>query len=167
VHSADALILTLIRTARQATDEEVQWLVSHVAQAPFSDRLLKINRWLHKELEAHEVQLALGKLPSVEIHLLKRMYLDQQWPPRATVDQFIVDLHQAVRHPDVRIWTYRWLSEAFAGFLAPSHVQNVLNPEAFIFVAYNASHSVIQTGFQASSLEAIFTDTVEHRIRHK
>ena len=167
MNSVDELILTLIRTARQATDEEVQQLVSHVAQAPFSSRLLKINRWLHKELKARGVQFASDKLPSVEIHLLKRIHLDRQWPPGTTVNQFVADLHQAVQHPGVQIWTYHWLSEAFAGFLAPSHVQNVPNPEAFIFVAYNADRSVIQTGFQASSPEAIFTNAVENVIRHR
>lgn len=167
MNSSDELILTLIRTARQATDEEVQQLIAHVAQAPFSARLLKINRWVRQELKARGVQVASDKLPSVEIHLLKRIYLDRQWPPGTTVDRFVSDLHQAVQHSGVRIWTYRWLSEAFAGFLAPSHVQDVPHPEAFIFVAYNADHGVIQTGFQASGPEAIFTDAVENKICHR
>lgn len=161
------LILILISTNRQATDEELQQLITHVAQAPFSSRPLKINRWLRQELEARGLQVPSEKLPSVEIHLLKRIHLDRQWPPGTTVDQFIDDLHQAVQHPDVQVWTYRWLGEAFAGFLAPSHVQNVPNPEAFIFVAYSADYSVIKTGFQANSPDAIFTDAFESLTRHR
>ena len=95
------------------------------------------------------------------------MVLDQQWPLSSTVDQFIADLHQAVRHPEVQVWTYRWLGEVFAGFLAPSHIQNVPNPEALLFVAYSADHHVIKTGFQASSSDAIFTDAFEKLIRHR
>lgn len=161
------LIHTLISSNRQTTDEELQQLITHVAQAPFSSRPLKINRWLRKELEARGLHTRFEKLPSVEIHLLKRIHLDRQWPPDTTVDQFIADLHQAVQHPDVRVWTYRWLGEAFAGFLAPSHVQNASNPEAFVFVAYSADHSIIRTGFQASSPDAIFTDVFENLIRHR
>jgi hypothetical protein len=73
VSDIDALILTLINTNRQATDEELQQLITHVAQAPFSSRPLKINRWLRKELKARGVQVPSQKLPSVEIHLLKRI----------------------------------------------------------------------------------------------
>jgi hypothetical protein len=71
-------------------------------------------------------------------------------------------LHQAVRHPDAQIWTYRWLGESFVAFLAPSHVHNVPNAEEFIFVAYSADHGTIKTGFQASSPDAIFTEVFEH-----
>ena len=161
------LVLTLIDANRQATHEELQRILTHVAQAPFSARPLKINRWLRHELEARGVRVPSERLPSVEIHLLKRIYLDRQWPPGTSVNQFIADLHQAVQHPQVQAWTYRWLEEPFAGFLAPSHVQNVPHPEAFIFVAYNANYDVIQTGFQASSPDAIFTDAFENLTRHK
>jgi hypothetical protein len=165
--NVDQLILNLIDTNRHATDEELQCLMSHVAQAPFSSRPLRINKWLRQELEARGIQVTSERLPSVEIHLLKRIHLDRQWPPHSTVGQFIADLHQAVQHPDVHVWTYRWLSEAFAGFLAPSHVQNVPNPEALIFVAYSADHHVIKTGFQASSSDAIFTEAFEKLTRHR
>lgn len=167
MNHVDQLILTLISINRRATDGELQALLTHVAQAPFSRRPLKINHWLRQELEARGLRVPFEKLPSVEIHLLKRIYLDRQWPPGTPVDQFIADLHQAVQHPDVQVWTYRWLGEAFAGFLAPSHVQNVLNPEEFIFVAYSADHSQIKTGFQASSPDAIFTDAFENLTRHR
>ena len=76
-------------------------------------------------------------------------------------------MHQAVAHPDVQMWTYRWFGESFAGFLAPSHVQNVPDPEAFLFVAYSADHGAIKTGFQASSPDAIFTDAFERLTRHR
>jgi hypothetical protein len=161
------LILTLIRTNRQATTEELQQIITTAAQAPFSSRPLKITRWLRQALEARGLRVPSEKLPSVEIHLLKRMHLDRQWPLGTTRDQFIADLHHAVQHPNVQVWTYRWLGEAFVGFLAPSHIQNVSNSEAYIFVAYSADYGVIKTGFQASSLEAIFTETFENLTQHR
>ena len=161
------LILTLINTNRQATDEELQQIVSHAAQTPFSSRPLKMNRWLRQELADRGARVPSERLPSAEIHLLKRIHLDRQWPPGTTVAQFVADLHQAMQHPDMQVWTYRWLGEAFAGFLSPSHVQNVPNSEAGIFVAYSADHGVIKTGFQASSPEAICTEAFEHLRRHR
>jgi hypothetical protein len=167
VDSIVQLILTLIGSQRQATNEELQQIIAYVAQAQFSSRPLKINRRLRHELEVQGGQVPSEPLPSVEIHLLKRIHLDKQWPLGTSVDGFIADLHQAVQHPEVQVWTYRWLGEAFAGFLAPSHVQNVSNPEPLIFVAYSADYDTIKTGFQASSSNAIFSDAFENLTRHQ
>jgi hypothetical protein len=163
----DQLIKKLIANHKLANGLELQKIITHVAQAPFSSRLVKINRWLRRELSSRGVEVPRGKQPSIEVHLLKRIYFDGQWLPHTTVTQFTNDLHLAVQHSNVQIWTYRWLGESFAGFLSPSHVQNVPNPEAFIFVAYSADYSTIKTGFQASSAEAIFTEAFEDLTRHK
>lgn len=167
MHDVDQLLLTLVNLNRQATDEELSQMITHVAQAPFSSRPVKMTRWLRQALEARGVRSPGEKLPSVDIHLLKRLYLDRQWPTGTTVEQFLADLHQAVRHPAVQVWTYRWLGEACAGFLSPSPLQHVPNPEAYIFVAYSADHGVIRTGFQASSPDAIFVAGVAHLTRHR
>ena len=167
MRDTDHLIRVLIRTGRRATAAEVQQIIEHVAQAPFASRPMRLTRWLRRALEEKGVSIPQSKLPSVELHLLKRIHFDRQWPPGTSVEQFVADLHRAVRHPDVQVWTYRWLNESFAGFLAPSHVQEVVAPEAFIFVAYSADYGTIKTGFQASSAEAIFTDEFEHLVRHK
>ena len=99
------LILTLIETNRQATDEEMQQIIGHVAQAPFSSRPLKMNRWLRQELADRGFQGPSERLPSVEIHVLKRIHLDRQWPPGTTVAQCVADLHQAIQHPAMQVWT--------------------------------------------------------------
>jgi hypothetical protein len=167
VNNVDQLIRSLIDSNRQATQGEQQQIVAYVAQASISSRLVKINQWLRQEMQARGVQIPCGRLPSAELHVLKRIHFDGQWPPGTTVAQFAADLHQAVQHPDIQLWTYRWLGESFAGFLAPSHVHNVPNPEAFIFVAYSADHGTIKTGFQASGPDSIFTDAFENLIRHR
>ena len=167
MNTVNQLVRSLIDSRRQATDEEQQRIIAHVAQAPLSSRPMKITQWLRQELEAQGVHVASEKLPSVELHLLKRIYVDGQWPPGTTVAQFTADLHRAVQHPDVRIWTYRWLGEAFVGFLAPSHVQDAPNPETFLFITYSADYGTIKTGFQASRPETIFTGAVDELIRHR
>jgi len=152
----DALIVELIESGRRATEDKLSQIVAHVAQAPFASRLVKISPGLQEAFA-----MALGKpvprqLPSIEFHLLKRIHLEQQWPVGTTARQYVTDLHLAVRHPVARIWTYEYRTEPMVGFLAPSQIQNAPQPEAFVFVAYNARYGAITTGFQASGPGAIF-----------
>jgi hypothetical protein len=46
----DALIIELIESGRQATDEELSQIVAHVAQAPFASRLVRPPRWWREAL---------------------------------------------------------------------------------------------------------------------
>lgn len=163
----DSLIRMLILEQRQATVQEIAQIIDHVAHQPVSVFPLKINLWLRQEFEAIGVQVPLGKLPSAQIHLLKRIYYDGQWSPDTTITQFEIDLHKAVQHPAVQLWTYRWLGEHFVGFLAPSHVRHVPHPQQFIFVAYVADYGTIKTGFQTSGTDTIFTDEFEHLVRQR
>lgn len=139
----------------------------HVAQQSVSSALRKMNLWLREELDILGIQTSPGKLPSAQLQLFKRIYYDGQWPLNTTVSQFEADLHKAVQHPEVQLWTYQWFGENFAGFLAPSHIHNVPNPEQFIFVAYVADYGKIKTGFQASGIDKIFTDEFALIVRHK
>jgi len=167
VNDIDQLIRSLIDSNRQATAQELQGIVAHIARSLVSSRPVKVNQWLRQELEARGIQVPPGRLPSVDIHLLKRIHYDGQWPVGTSVAQFTADLHRAVQHPNAQIWTWRWLGEACVGFLAPSHVQNVPNPEAFIFAVYSTEHGIVKTGFQTSGPDAIFTDGFENLMRHR
>ena len=163
----DSLIRRLIFEQRQATEQEMAQIIAHVAQQPVSSFPRKINLWLRQEFDALGIQAPSGKLSSVQIHLFKRIYYDGQWSPNTTIAQFEADMHQAVQHPEIQFWTYQWLGEHFAGFMAPSHIRNVPHPEQFIFVAYVADYGTIKTGFQASGIDTIFTDEFEHLVQHR
>lgn len=161
------LILDLITTTRRATPAELGQIIAHVSQAPFASYLSRVPKKMRRDLKARGIILPAGKMRSVEWHLLKRIHIEEQWPIGTTEAQFIADLHQAILHPQVQIWTYRYYNQPFAGFLAPSHVQYVPEPEHYIFVAYSTSFSTITTGHQASSITRVFehrfTDIIQHR----
>lgn len=163
---ADALILELIDTGRQATADELKAIIEHVAQAPFATYLSRVPGRVRRPLAQMGI-VTPARMPSVEWHLLERVYLDEQWPVGATVAQYMADLQQAVRHPDVQVWTYRYYGEPFAGFLAPSHVQQVPQPEAYIFVSYSPTYDTITTGYQTSGIAVALrqgcTDILQHR----
>lgn len=166
VPTADDIILELIATGRQATSDEVDSIVTHVAQAPFATYLARVPKDLRALLTARGIHVP-AKLPSVEWHLLKRIYADRQWPVGTTVDQYVDDLHRVVRHLDVRVWTYRYYGRPYAGFMAPSHVRAVPRPQAFIYVAYDPQFSTITTGYQASDYQAVFDQHCADVVRHR
>jgi hypothetical protein len=164
---ADDIILDLIATGRQATPAELATIIGHVSRVPFSTRLSRVPLKVRTGLAQLGIVLPAGKIRSIEWHLLERIYLDEQWPVGTTEVQFVADLHQAVLHAQVQVWTYRYYTRPYAGFLAPSHVQQVPQPERYIFVAYSAFWSTMTTGHQASSVTSVFrqgvTDIVQHR----
>lgn len=153
----DDLILKLIETERQASAEELAVIIAHVAQAPFATYLAKVPNQLRRLLTAKGGELPV-RLSSLAIHWLKRVVEEEQWPTRTTDVQYVADLQEAILHPHVQIWSYRYYRQPFVGFLSPSHIQGVKGARAFIFVVYSPLYGTITTGYQASSVDEIFTD---------
>ncbi len=148
--TVDELILELIEIGHPAFTEELATITAHVAQAPFATYQARVPIKLRRVMADLGTVLA-PKLSSFEIHLLKRVYEEQQWPVGTTAQQYIADLHSATSHPDSQIWTYRYFAQPFAGFLAPSHVQDATRPEDYLFVAYSPVYGTIPTGYQTST----------------
>lgn len=163
--AVDDLILKLIETGRQASTEEVAAIIAHVAQAPFATYLSRTPAELRELLAQKGVSLT-ARHSSLERHLFKRVYEEQQWPVGTTAEEYVRDLQKAVVHPQAQIWTYRYFGQSFVGFLAPSHVENAIKSEPYIFVAYNPVYQTITTGYQASGSHRIFTSGYTHVVRH-
>ena len=163
----DELILEFIDTGRQASADELEVIVAHVAQAPFASYRSHVPSSVRIDLQRIGVPLAPGKVRTVAWHLLKRVYLDQQWPVGTTEVDFVQDLHQAVSHQARQIWTYRYYTHPYIGFLSPFHVQQSPQPERNIFVAYSPTFGTITTAYQTDGIDNVFdpafTDIVKHR----
>jgi len=162
----DALIIELIESGRKATDDELAQIVAHVAQAPMASRLIRPPSWLRKALARFGITMP-ARVPASEAHLLKRIYYDQQWPVGTTIDQFIADLRLAIRHRDVRVWTYEYFGEPRVGLLAPSHIRGTPGARPYIFVVYSARYGTLTTGYQASGPETIFNENHQRLTQHK
>lgn len=93
--TANELILDLCMTRRPATAEEITTVVTHVAQAPFATYLVRVPVQLQEALAMYGIQLS-GKQPSLEQHLLKRIYDEKQWPVGTSPERYVADLHQAI-----------------------------------------------------------------------
>ncbi len=90
--SIDALILSLIAADRQATDDELAQIIAYAASAPFSTRPVRVTRRLRERLAEKGIALEADRLPSVQVHLLKRVYVEGQWPANATTTSYLSDL---------------------------------------------------------------------------
>jgi len=166
VANIDAIIIELIESGRQATDDELSQIVNHVAQAPFASHWVRLPTWLRGALVRFGITVP-TRLPADEAHLIKRIYYDRQWPVGTSIDEFVADLSFAIRHPNARVWTYEYFGEPYVGFLAPSHIQDAPGTRPYIFVAYSARHGALTTGYQASGPETIFTNQHRRLVRHR
>ena len=162
----NALIQELVRSLRKATAIEIEAVIAHVAKAPFATYLARVPNDLRRALEQKDIA-APAKLPSLEWHLLKRIYDEQQWPTTTTADRYITDLQQSILHPAVGIWTYQYFSRPCVGFLAPSHIQDAPLPLPYLFVVYDPQYGTITTGYQASGLSTVFDTNCSRIVRHK
>lgn len=166
VSTINQLILELIDSDRRATSDEAEAMIAHVAQAPFASYLSRVPGRIRRPLAQLGILIP-RKMPNVEWHLLERVHLDQQWPVGTTTSQYLADLHQAVQHPYAQMWTYYYYEKPHVAFLAPSHIEHVPKPEAYIFVCYSPIFDSITTGYQASSPLAAFGPSCERLIQHK
>jgi len=165
--AVDDLILQLIETGRQASAEEVAAMVGHVAQAPFASYLAHVPSPVRIGLAQVGIILPTGKVRAVEWHLLKRIYLDQQWPIGTTEAEFVADLHRTLLQVQTQLWTYRYYTHPYAGFLSPAFRQEAAQPQQYIFVAYSPLFGTMTTAYQTGGIvnvfDATFSDIVQHR----
>lgn len=137
----DALIIELTESGRRATDDELAQIVAHVAQAPFARRLIRPPRWWREALAQCGIVVP-TRVPAGEFHLLRRVYLDQQWPPGTTLEAYVGDLRQVIQHPEAKI-SYRHYGAPAIGLLAPSHMPWTSASTPFIFVAYSPQYGTL------------------------
>ncbi len=162
----DTLIVELIESGRQATDDELSRIVAHMAQAPLASRLIRPPGWLREELARLGITMP-ARVPAGEAHLLKRIYYDRQWLVSTTIDQFVADLRLAIRHRDARVWTYEYFGEPCVGLLALSHIRGTPGAKPYIFVVYSARYRTLTTGYQASGPETVFNDKHQRLTQHR
>jgi hypothetical protein len=163
----NTLIVELIESGRQATDDELSQIVAYVAQAPFASRLVRPPRWWREALARCGTAVP-ARVPASEFHLFRRVYLDEQWPPGTTLETYVRDLRQAIRHPKAEIWTYRYYGAPAIGFLAPSHISGTPASTPFIFVAYSPQYGTLITGYQTAGPEKVFNSEAYQDIqRHR
>jgi hypothetical protein len=141
-HPVDLLIRDLLGTGRAATPEEVAQIIERMATAPFTmrPRSVPVN-----ERGITHLGITLGdRISSLDYHLVKRVTLEEQWAYGTIAEEYLHDLHQAVRHREAHLALYERRDGPIAAISCPAHLVvplQRLGPEAreLALVIYSAS----------------------------
>ena len=157
-HPVDELIRRLIRTADDATAEELRSIVDRIATAPFDPRLRPVPfQWRGQVVQGR----ALGQWDdALTVHWLQHVLIEQQWLPETTPDEYLASLRRGVRSPHAAVALYRRRGGHVAITATPTvailrsrrHGEGRLQQ---LLVVYSADRGIVITGYQFSHLEAI------------
>ncbi len=155
-HPTDRLIRELLRTGRQATDEEITRIVECIATAPFDPQTVRV-RPAHRGAGYQDRTLGVAA-PSLTYHLVKRVVLGQQWAAGTTADQYVEDLRRAALNPSARLAIYQRRGGHIAAVVAPTDrvlpaERRGARPEPNLLVVYSADRGIILSGYQFSTLD--------------
>lgn len=125
---------------------------------PFNQRRLRVPG---KERGTRYQGYTLGaREPSLMYHLIKRVVVEQQWARGTSAQQYLDDLHRAVRHPDARLVVYERGGDYVAATITPTAEILPLARRGTQFlpnllVVYSANEGIIRTGYQFSDLSEV------------
>jgi hypothetical protein len=82
-------------------------------------------------------------LPTALWHLLKRVYVDREWPPETTLEQLNDEARTTIEHPETEIYVYGYYRTD------PPRLQwGFFNPTMEISVVYDAEADLVATVFK-------------------
>src|SRR2546429_6729293 len=103
---ADALIREIILTKRTPIESEIAVILGRMASAPFNRRQMKVPR--RDRGHTYRGQTLGERADSLTYHLVKRVVIEEQWALGTTPDDYVEDLHRAVRDPQARLAVYAY-----------------------------------------------------------
>lgn len=145
------LIKELVRTRREATEDEIRKIVKRLATAEFASREVGVDEELCGQ--TYLGRASADREDSLFVHLLRRVRKERQWAEGTTKEQYLADLRTATRHPDARVLVYERRGGTFAAILAPNTIPAQRRGELgrpFVFVAYSTDWGKITTGYQTA-----------------
>ena len=154
---ANRLIREWLDPKRAPTEAELKLVLDHVAKAPFSSRLVPVDR----DIRGKDFQgLVLGASePSIVAHLAKRVLAEEQWARDVTADEYVAHLHNVAGDPDLQVAVYVGKDRRLClGLFAPNRIpRSRLGPRAepFIWALYLADYGTMASGYQVSGIESI------------
>jgi hypothetical protein len=142
---------------RAVAEEEVDRIVEHLADAGFQTRPVRVRPDLRGVV--YHGRKVLSKDDALFSHLVQRVVRDRQWAAGTSGDEYLQDLHAAVRHPSARVGVGAPEgSEPLVYIVSENTVPEQRrgeNEEALMFVLFGTGPAAIITGHQASSVDEI------------
>ena len=114
-------------------------------------------RWRYFDVTHEGIIYHKGALISTGLwHLLKRIYVDQDWPVGTSLEKLNEDTRLTIQHPDTQIYVYGYYRTD------PHRPQwGFLNHETGIAVIYDMKADLIATVFKPEEGEAFFLRQIE------
>lgn len=131
------------------TPEVVREVIQKASALRWGTHLL---RWRYFDVTYEGTTYHQGALIPTDLwHLLKRIYVDQDWPVGTTLEKLNEDARSTLQHPDTQIYVYGYYRTD------PPRLQwGFLNPETGIAVIYDMEADLIATVFKPEEGEAFF-----------
>jgi len=132
---------TLVILGQVITPETVQAIIRRAAAVPWGTHLL---RWRYFEVTHAGVTYHRDTLlPTALWHLLKRVYVDQEWPPGTTLAELNAAASGAIEDARTEIYVYGYYRTE------PPRVQwGFFHPPTGIAVVYDAEADLVATVFR-------------------
>ncbi len=157
-HPADELIRRFIEVADlQPSHADIEMIVERMATAPFNNQMQRAPRRLRGHLRGRLLE---GRADALSLHLIKRVYEDEQWTRETTADEFLQDVRSAIRAKHARLVVFRNWGGSFAATIVetesivPSYRRGS-RTERLLFSLYSADSAIIVTAYMISSLAAL------------
>lgn len=155
-HPVDRLIGDLIDMGRGATDEEVERILAHMANASCDGGQRNVR--IRDRGVVYQGQVLGPTANSLTYHLIKRVVVEGQWTVGTVVDQYLADLQAATRSSAARLALYKRRGGTIAATITPTELVVPLErlgprPESQILVLYAAERGIIISGYQISTLD--------------
>jgi hypothetical protein len=139
----------IILLGRLITPEIVRTVIQKASIINWGTHLL---RWRYFDVNHAGVTYHRGSLiPTAVWHLLKRIYVDQDWPAETTLEQLNRDARATIEAPDAEIWVYGYYRTA------PPRLQwGFFRASTSVAVVYDDEAELIATVFKPIEGEQFF-----------
>ena len=148
----------LIKHQQLIPSTQLKQLVTHISQVPLTTDLLEADSMLWGSFWQFDVIAPGYTLPASELALLRAIRLDQSWPEDTTVEQFLDDLHQTIRHPKAGIWSIKVAEQPCLVFAA-----TIRQTELITVVWYCILTNKLHAGYQTTPPKLFLPEAIEQR----
>lgn len=123
------------------TPETVREVIRRARAVRWGDHLL---RWRYFDVSHEGITYHHNTLiPTALWHLLKRIYVDQEWPPDTTQQQLNDEARETIEHPETEIYVYGYYRTD------PPRLQwGFFHPRTTIVVVYDSEADLVTTVFK-------------------
>jgi hypothetical protein len=152
IKSSDDKSITLL--GQKITPEIVQQTIMKASAVKWGAHLV---RWRYFDVE-HDNQIYRQNvlLPTDLWHLLKRIYVDEEWPIDTTQEKLNADAQAVLNDPETEIFVYGYYRTY------PPRIQwGFLNKASSIAVVYDAEADLVATVFKPSESQLFFERQLE------